>query len=106
MSVPPPTLPAQTSQTAPPQTNGHITDPKSSDKQLPKLPVPKLEDTCARYLTALQGLQDEEEHAKTKAVVQDFLSSGEGHKWQERLERYNAGVESYFEEFWCEFADL
>lgn len=68
---------------------------------MPKLPIPKLEDTCQRYLRALQGLQDENEHARTKAVVQDFLTSGEGDRWQRRLEEYNENVDSYIEEFWC-----
>jgi carnitine O-acetyltransferase len=83
--------------------NGHVITKKPSAAELPKLPVPKLEDTCKRYLTALEGLQDEGEHAKTKAIVQDFLSNGEGAKWQAKLERYNEGVESYIEEFWCEY---
>lgn len=100
-------VPGNTSQTtsAPLKPNG---DSKSLPT-LPKLPVPKLKDTCRRYLRALEGLQDEDEHAKTKAVVDDFLSNGQGDKWQKRLEEYNEGVDSYIEEFWYEsylsFAD-
>ena len=92
--------------TKPTQLSKHADGTISSSKptsSLPKLPVPKLEDSCRRYLRALQGLQDEEEHERTKAVVQDFLSSGEGAKWQTRLEEYNRGVDSYIEEFWCGF---
>ena len=77
-------------------------DPSKSVSQLPKLPIPKLEDTCRRYVRALEGLQTEEEHERTKAVVKDFLSSGDGEKWQKRLQDYDSGVESYIEEFWCE----
>ena len=69
---------------------------------LPKLPLPKLEDTCKRYLRALEALQDEDEHERTKAVVKEFLESGEGEKWQKKLEEYNNGVDSYIEEFWYE----
>ncbi|TXT15908.1 hypothetical protein VHUM_00411 [Vanrija humicola] len=67
-----------------------------------KLPIPKLEDTCRRYLASLEGLQEPEEHAKTKAVVEQFLTSGEGAKWQQRLIEYDQGVDSYIEEFWYE----
>jgi carnitine O-acetyltransferase len=69
---------------------------------LPKLPVPPLEDTCRRYLQALEGLQDDPEHTKTKAAVNEFLTSGEGAEWQAKLEKYDEGVDSYIEEFWCE----
>lgn len=55
--------------------------------ELPKLPVPPLEETCRRYLTALRGLQDEKEHAKTKIVVDEFLK-GEGPRIQERLKEW------------------
>ena len=80
----------------PTQVNG------TSTSSLPKLPIPKLEDSCKRYLRALEGLQDEEEHAKTQSIVQKFLSSGEGEKWQKKLEEYDGSVDSYIEEFWCE----
>ena len=73
---------------------------------LPKLPIPNLNDSCQRYLRALEGLQDEEEHSRTKMVVKDFLESGEGEKWQAKLEEYDKGVDSYIEEFWCKFLSL
>ena len=103
MSTAPLTLPSQTSQTVPPQTNGHVTNGQESTAPLPKLPLPKLEDSCKRYIKALEGLQSPEEHEKTKAVVHDFLTSGEGDKWQKKLEEYNDKVDSYIEEFWCEY---
>lgn len=55
--------------------------------KLPKLPIPPLEDTCRRYLRALESLQDEHEHARTKAAVQDFLQS-DGPRIQEKLKEY------------------
>jgi hypothetical protein len=63
--------------------------------------IPKLEDSMKNYLRALEGLQDEEEHARTVAVVNEFLTSGEGARWQKRLEEYSGTVDSYIEEFWC-----
>lgn len=99
-------VPSDATLTQPPSVpNGKPTD----EQDLPKLPLPKLEDTCNRYLRALEGLQDEEEHARTKGVVMEFLESGEGAKWHRKLEEYNDGVDSYIEEFWYEsylsFAD-
>jgi len=89
-----------TTDTASKKSNGDTNGQEVS--QLPKLPLPKLEDTCKRYLRALEALQDEEEHERTKGVVKDFLESGEGEKWQKKLEEYNGGVDSYIEEFWYE----
>ncbi|EIN13566.1 acyltransferase ChoActase/COT/CPT [Punctularia strigosozonata HHB-11173 SS5] len=62
--------------------------------KLPKLPIPPLEDTCRRYLRALEGLQSPEEHEATKRAVNEFLHQ-EGPKLQERLKRY-------IEDFWYE----
>ena len=59
----------------------------STQSLLPKLPIPPLEDTCARYLRALEGLQDNKEHELTKRAVENFLH-GEGPKIQERLKDY------------------
>ena len=88
--------------------------------KLPKLPIPSLEDTCNRYLRALEALQDEKEHANTKAVVKQFLET-DGPVLHGILEEYakdkarfvllshmsglfrvsNCGP-SYIEEFWCD----
>lgn len=88
-------------ETATKKPNGD-TNGNKDVQTLPKLPLPKLEDTCKRYLRALEALQDEEEHERTKGVVKGFLESGEGDKWQNKLEEYNSGVDSYIEEFWYE----
>ncbi|KAG6855499.1 hypothetical protein H0H87_001986 [Tephrocybe sp. NHM501043] len=69
--------------------------------KLPKLPIPELENTCRRYLRALEGLQDEEEHFKTKESVRDFLEN-EGPRIQEKLREWASQKDSYIEEFWYE----
>ena len=55
--------------------------------ELPKLPIPPLEETCRRYLAALEGLQDPAEHEVTKRAVEDFLQN-DGPRVQERLIEY------------------
>ncbi|KAJ3517298.1 hypothetical protein NLJ89_g611 [Agrocybe chaxingu] len=69
--------------------------------KLPKLPIPSLEDTCNRYLRALEALQDEREHAMTKVAVHEFLQS-DGPKLHELLQEYAQDKASYIEEFWYE----
>ena len=59
----------------------------ASQHKLPKLPIPPLEDTCRRYLTALEALQDEKEHEQTKRAVKDFLE-GDGPNLQKRLQEW------------------
>jgi Choline/Carnitine o-acyltransferase len=86
--------------------------------KLPKLPIPSLEDTCNRYLRALEALQDEKEHANTKAAVKQFLET-DGPVLHGILKEYakdkarfvllshmsrlftDCGL-SYIEEFWCD----
>ncbi|EKM83245.1 hypothetical protein AGABI1DRAFT_111693 [Agaricus bisporus var. burnettii JB137-S8] len=70
-------------------------------EQLPKLPIPSLEDTCRRYLKALEALQDEREHAVTKAAVQEFLE-GDGPRIHQNLIEWAKDKASYIEEFWYE----
>lgn len=96
-----PQIPSDTTTTKP-----HINpnpNPPQRPPDLPRLPIPPLKDTCARYLRALEALQSPKEHAKTKEVVREFLESGEGELWQEKLEEYAKDKESYIEEFWCRF---
>ncbi|KAH6905792.1 carnitine acetyl transferase [Coprinopsis sp. MPI-PUGE-AT-0042] len=73
----------------------------SNQGQLPKLPVPPLEDTCKRYLQALKALQEPEEHETTKAAVQDFLEN-QGPAIQQKLVEWAKTKDSYIEEFWYE----
>ncbi len=73
-------------------TSTSLSTPKPSrtwayQDQLPTLPIPPLEDTCHRYLTALKALQDEKEHENTKRAVQAFLD-GDGPRIQEKLIEY------------------
>ena len=55
--------------------------------ELPSLPIPPLEETCRRYLRALEGLQEPREHAETKRSVEEFLHN-DGPRIQEKLREY------------------
>ena len=69
--------------------------------KLPKLPIPKLEDTCQRYLSSLKALQTPAEHERTTKVVNEFLKD-QGPKMQQSLIDYASSRASYIEEFWDE----
>ncbi|KAJ8655847.1 hypothetical protein O0I10_008511 [Lichtheimia ornata] len=67
--------------------------------KLSKLPIPDLQGTIDRYLSALKPLQSEEEHEKSRAAAESFLNH-EGPSLQEELKEYAADKQSYIEEFW------
>jgi carnitine O-acetyltransferase len=69
--------------------------------QLPKLPIPDLDSTCTKYLSALHPLQSPKENQETKAAVKEFLRS-EGPELQEKLKKYANGRANYIEQF-CMF---
>lgn len=60
-----------------------------ASKNIPTLPIPPLEDTCRRYVRALEGLQEPDEHARTKKAVEEFLN-GDGPRIQARLKSWAA----------------
>lgn len=62
--------------------------------KLPKLPIPPLKDTCNRYLRALEGLQDEKDHAATVAAMNEFLET-DGPKLDEMLREYATDKDRY-----------
>ena len=43
---------------------------------LPRLPIPKLAQTCNRYLDALRPLVGEEQYRETQRVVEEFGREG------------------------------
>eukprot|EP00501_MAST-03F_sp_TOSAG23-6_P002137 GSMAST32.ASY1.ANO1.2234.1 assembled CDS len=56
---------------------------------LPKLPIPKLEDTIRRYLLSCKPLLSDEEYKETEKATHEFLN-GVGPKLQSQLEKKNA----------------
>jgi carnitine O-acetyltransferase len=78
---------------------GGVTFARQQD--LPKLPVPGLEESCQRYLSSLSCLQTPEAHAKTQKVVERFLQN-EGPVLQKELEKYAEDKSSYIEQWWDE----
>ncbi|WFD00742.1 carnitine O-acetyltransferase [Malassezia yamatoensis] len=69
--------------------------------ELPKLPVPSLEDSCKKFLISVEPLQTPEQHQQTKQVVDRFLKN-EGPQMQSDLLKYAETQNSYIEEFWDE----
>lgn len=70
----------------------------AAQDKLPKLPIPDLEGTTAKYLAALKPLQSPREHAETNQAVEEFLKH-EGPELQDRLKKYATGKTSYIEQF-------
>jgi len=77
----------------------------SNQSQLPRLPIPKLEETLQRFPGRLAALQNSEQRKETKRIAEEFLN-GEGPKLHELLVQYDdegrkAGtIGSFVEEFW------
>lgn len=68
---------------------------------LPRLPIPKLEDTCRRYLNAQKPLLDDKEMQETSSYVSKFLAN-EGQSLQKQLIQSDAenSHTSYISEPW------
>lgn len=71
----------------------------AAQDKLPQLPIPDLEPSMKKYLSALLPLQSAKEHRDTKTAVQEFLRS-EGAKLQEKLKEYAHDKANYIEQFW------
>jgi len=72
--------------------------------KLPKLPIPDLESSCQKYLTALKPLQSAREHGETKHAVEEFLRH-DGPELQAKLKKYAEKQTSYIEQF-CMYPTL
>lgn len=70
----------------------------AAQSKLPKLPIPELEDTLKKYLTAVKPLQTAREHAETQQAAAEFLKD-EGPELQEILKKYADGKTNYIEQF-------
>ena len=105
--LPPPPNPPYpvTSSAVPPRAPPPVAAPSlgagtfDGQDKLPKLPIPKLEDTAARYLKIVAPLLSAEQLERTKAAVAKFVAS-DGPTLQRKLQEYAADRASYIEDFW------
>lgn len=77
------------------------------EDSLPKLPVPSLEETAARYLKSLRPLLSQQELASTTRAVTDFVApGGVGETLQKRLVARRDGTKSWLYDWWTDAAYL
>ncbi|WP_040835816.1 choline/carnitine O-acyltransferase [Nocardia brevicatena] len=75
----------------------------AAEDQLPRVPLPTLEDSCARFLEWCTPLLTAEELAATETAVTDLLRpDGPGRTLHAALREYDAtpGVDSWLDLFW------
>lgn len=69
--------------------------------QLPKLPVPTLEETASKYLKTVEPFLNQEQLESTKAKVAEFVRpGGAGEALQARLNNFAADKDNWLAEFW------
>lgn len=84
-----------------------MTTPETStfayEDTLPRVPLPSLEDTCARFLDWSAPLLTADQRAETEAAVADYLRpDGPARVLDAALRAYDAepGVHSWLDDFW------
>uniref|UniRef100_A0A8C2DBV3 Carnitine O-acetyltransferase n=1 Tax=Cyprinus carpio TaxID=7962 RepID=A0A8C2DBV3_CYPCA len=88
--------------------SGGEAEQRSSDGEgLPKLPVPPLQQTCERYLTALTPIVDPEELNHTRQLLEEFQKpGGVGDRLQKGLEQRAKKMENWLSDWWLQTAYL
>lgn len=90
---------------------GYAADPSAGkmlrfEASLPRLPVPPLSSTAAKYLETVRPHLTPEELSKTTSIVKSFVESDLGRELQKRLESRAAdpNVKSWLADWWNETA--
>ncbi|PWA25535.1 hypothetical protein CCH79_00020787, partial [Gambusia affinis] len=79
----------------------------SHQRGLPSLPVPPLQQTCERYITALEPIVEAEELSRTRRLVQQFQEAGGvGERLQRGLEKRGRDTENWLSQWWVQVAYL
>uniref|UniRef100_A0A8C6KS59 Carnitine O-acetyltransferase a n=1 Tax=Nothobranchius furzeri TaxID=105023 RepID=A0A8C6KS59_NOTFU len=74
---------------------------------LPCLPVPPLQQTCERYILALEPIVEADELTHTKELVQEFQKTGGiGEHLQKGLEKRAQSSENWLSQWWVQVAYL
>jgi carnitine O-acetyltransferase len=79
-----------------------------NQKNLPRLPIPKLENTLSIYYNSLRPHLNEQELNEQQEIIKDFLKpNGLGKVLQNRLIDYDKTQDnSWLEKWWLEYAYL
>ncbi|CAH6720638.1 carnitine O-acetyltransferase, mitochondrial [[Candida] jaroonii] len=72
-------------------------------KDLPKLPVPTLEETSEKYLRSIRPFLNDQQFNESTAKVKKFLN-GEGPQLQSKLVDFAKGKDNWLSEFWDDYA--
>ncbi|KAJ2742056.1 Carnitine O-acetyltransferase mitochondrial [Coemansia sp. BCRC 34301] len=74
----------------------------AQQSQLPRLPVPDLRTTLAKYSESLEPLLPPDKLAHSKRVIQEFAESAQGQELQQRLEAraLDPTCANWLEEWW------
>lgn len=79
----------------------------SHQRGLPSLPVPPLQQTCERYMAALEPIVEAEELSRTRRLLQEFQEAGGvGERLQRSLERRASATENWLSQWWVQVAYL
>lgn len=80
-----------------------IVPTKHYQNSLPRLPIPPLESSCAKYLSALKPLLSADQYKDTEQLVNDFID-GEGKNLQTQLMKQDSENKefSYIHKPWTE----
>ncbi|XP_063262576.1 choline O-acetyltransferase [Prinia subflava] len=73
------------------------------EREVPKLPVPPLQQTLRMYLQSMKHLVPEEQFKKTKAIVEKFgIPGGLGESLQQMLEERSEKTTNWVFNYWLE----
>ncbi|KAF6723425.1 Carnitine O-acetyltransferase [Oryzias melastigma] len=80
---------------------------RSHQQGLPTLPVPPLQQTCERYIAALEPITDVDDLRHTKKLVEEFQKTGGiGERLQRSLEKRARRAENWLSDWWVQVAYL